>query len=171
MHPNVLLLFLIIQITKVYYLDYHCVFHGGRGYKNVPITFFVWNPCPSPYNFKLDLCWLNCSLDLVIAEPVYFFLHILQVSRYTTHTLLQSKWKFILKTSPVTVLLNSFPGSNILHISQLLCPQGKFPFSPSSFSLILHLTNLSRNVFGLQNATRGGFGNTAFNVGEFSIKR
>ena len=47
----------------------------------------------------------------------------------------------------------------------------KFPLSSLSFSLILDLTNLSRNVFGLRNATRGGFGNTAFNVGDFSIKQ
>ena len=40
----------------------------------------------------------------------------------------------------------------------------------SSFCLILDLTNLSR-VFGLQNAARGGFGNTAFNAGDISIKR
>ena len=39
----------------------------------------------------------------------------LEVSRYTTHiSLLQSKWKVILKSSPVTVLLNSLPGSDIL---------------------------------------------------------
>ena len=79
--------------------------------------------------------------------------------------------KFILKTSSVTVLLNSFPGYNILHISQLLYPHGKFSLSSSSFSLILDLTNLSRNVFGLRNATGGGFGNTAFNASDFSIYR
>ena len=98
------------------------------------------------------------------------FLLILQVSRYTTHVLLQSKWKFILKTSPATVLLNSFLGSNILYISQLIYPQRKCRLSYSSFSLILDLTNLSRNVFGLRNATWGGFGNTTFNAGDFSRK-
>ena len=36
---------------------------------------------------------------------------------------------------------------------------------------MLDLTNLSRNVFGLQNATRVSFGNTAFNAGDFAIKR
>ena len=100
------------------------------------------------YGKLSSLCSLNRSLNLV--EPVYCLLHILQVSRYTTHILLQSKWKFILKTSPVTVLLNSFPGSNILHISQLLFLQGKFPLSSSSFSLILDLPSLLRNVFGLR---------------------
>ena len=25
-------------------LSYHCAFHDGRGYKNVPITFIAWNP-------------------------------------------------------------------------------------------------------------------------------
>ena len=79
--------------------------------------------------------------------------------------------KVHLKNLSSNLLLNSFPGSNILHISQLRCPEGKFPLSPSSFSLILDLTNLSRNVFGLRNATWSGFGNTAFNAGDFSIKR
>ena len=41
----------------------------------------------------------------------------------------------------------------------------------SLFCLILDLTNLPRNAFELQNATRGGFGNTAFNAGDISIKR
>ena len=36
---------------------------------------------------------------------------------------------------------------------------------------MLDLTNLSRNVFGLQNATRVSFGNTAFHAGDFAIKR
>ena len=124
-------------------LSYHCVFHDGRDYKNVPIIFFVWNPSfLHRTNLNLGWYWLNCSLNLVIVEQVYCFRHILQVSRYTTHILLQSKWKFILKASPITVLLITFPGSNVLYISQLLCPQGNFPLSSSLFSLVLDLTNL-----------------------------
>ena len=145
MHPKVIPLFLIIRITKVYYLDYDIIL-CSMVVMAIKMLQYSWT-------------------------SILFFLHTLQVSRYTTHILLQSKWKFILKTSPVTVLLNSFPGSNILHISQLLCPEGKFPLSPSSFSLILDLTNLSCNVFGLWNATWGCFGNRAFNDGDFSIKR
>ena len=122
------------------------MFHDSHGYKNVPITFFIWNPSFLHLTTsKMDLYWLNRSLNFVIVESLYCFSHILQVSRYTTHILLQSIWKSILKTSPVTVHLNPFPGSSILHISQLLCPQGKFPFSSSWFCLILDLTNLSPN--------------------------
>ena len=102
-------------------LSYHCVFLDGRDYKNAPITCFVWNPSfLHRTNLNLGWYWLNCSLNLVIVEQVYCFWHILQVSRYTAHILLQSKWKFILKASSITVLLITFPGSNVLYISQLL---------------------------------------------------
>ena len=57
----------------------------------------------------------------------------------------------------------------MLHMSQYFLQRGKFPrfFSSSDFSF--DRTSLSRRNFGLQNATRGGFGSTDFNKGDFSM--
>ena len=54
------------------------------------------------------------------------------------------------------------PVFNILQISQLPLPHGKLPHPVSSVNFNFERTNLSRNVFGLRKAIRGGLGNTAF---------
>ena len=71
----------------------------------------------------------------------------------------------------MVVLLNSFPSSKILQMSQFLQQQMKTPLSSSQSGLSFERTSLSRNVLGLRNATHGSFGEMAFNVGEFSIIR
>ena len=53
-------------------------------------------------------------------------------------------------------------------MSQFLLPQIKIPLSSSQSGLSFERTSLSPKVLGLRNATRGGFGKMAFNVGEFS---
>ena len=63
--------------------------------------------------------------NFVLDDPTYCFLQILYVSKNTAHSLLQWKWKFILNNFPVVALLNSFPGSKILQMSQFLLPQIK----------------------------------------------
>ena len=58
--------------------------------------------------------------------------------------------------------------NKILQMSQFLLPQIKIPLSSSQSGLSFERTSLSPKVLGLRNATRGGFGKMAFNVGEFS---
>ena len=69
---------------------------------------------------------------------------------------------------PVTVLWNSLLRYKTLHIPQLMLPHLYMPFSSSLESRIFSfdLTKWSFSVFGLRNATRGGDGNTAFNLRE-----
>ena len=58
-----------------------------------------------------------------------------------------------------------------MQILQSLLAHGKLSRSGSSVNLNFELTNLSRNVFGLRKAIRGGLGNTACNTGDFCTCR
>ena len=54
-------------------------------------------------------------------------------------------------------------------MSHFFLQNGKFPRSFPSSDFSFDQTRLPRRDFGLRNTTRGGFGSTNFNKGNFSV--
>ena len=181
--------FIDCWIVEIYNL-YHCVFIWTIMVviQKFSVSFSWKNPpLPSSYSFRFDwlllllllLLFWNRALNSVTVEPVYCFLHTFYVNNSKQQLkLLQSKWKLILYTSPVTVLLNSLPDLNRLkiwqlpdQIWQLHLPHGKLPCSVSSVNLNFQRIKLSRYVFELRKATRCGLDKAVFAKSNFCTCR
>ena len=172
-NPKILLLFLIDCIIMIFYLDNHVPMRTVMILTVKRLNWFYFTKLlpPSLQCLIFDWYWLNFNLTLVIVHPLYCFPQTLLVSKWTTQSLLQLKWKIILYSSPVTVLLNWLLGYKMCHMSQFLLQHGKFPSSFWSSGFRFDQISLSRRGFGLRNATRGSFGSTDFSKCNFSMWR